>query len=276
MGRVKTMMKDDDIDHKLKSIGFTQYEIKTLKVLIALKRATADAIHKQTDIPTPRIYDTIANLEKKGLVRVIQGRPKQFEIPDLEKALENYIEFKKREYAKALENIDLMSKQIIQLVQDPEASSHLIIKPDELLEAYSTLSEMESKTLEIIKQAHEEVCIFTNVFYWFNHVEKAILDAINRNVSVRVLMSVEDQKSRKIAKKLLEYGVNVRDLGKHNVLVRGTLVDKEQVVFVIWVSPISRERYVYRPHFSSNPGIIEIFANNFEFLWNNANKLGNI
>ncbi|MHA1687035.1 MAG: TrmB family transcriptional regulator [Candidatus Heimdallarchaeaceae archaeon] len=270
------MMKDDDIDHKLKSIGFTQYEIKTLKVLIALKRATADAIHKQTDIPTPRIYDTIANLEKKGLVRVIQGRPKQFEIPDLEKALENYIEFKKREYAKALENIDLMSKQIIQLVQDPEASSHLIIKPDELLEAYSTLSEMESKTLEIIKQAHEEVCIFTNVFYWFNHVEKAILDAINRNVSVRVLMSVEDQKSRKIAKKLLEYGVNVRDLGKHNVLVRGTLVDKEQVVFVIWVSPISRERYVYRPHFSSNPGIIEIFANNFEFLWNNANKLGNI
>ncbi|MFW9851876.1 MAG: TrmB family transcriptional regulator [Candidatus Thorarchaeota archaeon] len=261
------MSDPDQIDMKLKSLGLTQYEIKTLKSLIALSTSTAEEIHKQTDIPTPRIYDTIESLEKKGFVRIIPGRPKRFEALNLETAMKKFLGFKELEYQEELQKIKTASREIVSLLNDPDYHSQLVIKPDELLEAYSSLGEMESKTIEIIEKAEKEICIFTNVFYWFNQVKNAIKKAIDRDVLVRVLMSIEDEASKQNAKNLVSMGAEVKLITNGNVVARGTLVDGEQVVFVIWVSPVRQEKYVYRPHFSSNSGIIEIFSNNFEYLW---------
>ncbi|MHA1347863.1 MAG: phospholipase D-like domain-containing protein, partial [Candidatus Heimdallarchaeaceae archaeon] len=130
-----------------------------------------------------------------------------------------------------------------------------------------SLGEMQVKTIELINASKKEICIFTNVFYWFEHVKEAMKEAISRNVKIRVLMNADDETSKLYAKELREIGVKVKEIANETVLARGTLVDKEQVVFVIWVSPVKQEKYVYRPHFSSNSGIIEIFSNNFEYLW---------
>ena len=267
------MSDPDEIDLKLKSLGLTQYEIKTIKTLIALSASTAEEIHKQTDIPTPRIYDTIDSLEKKGLVRIISGRPKRFEAINLEDGLRKFLDFKENEYQEELKKMDLISQQILSLLSDPEYQSQLVIKPDELLEAYSSLGDMQAKTIEIIKKAKKEICIFTNVFYWFDKVKDAIISSINNGVKVRVLMKIEDEKSKNYAKDLVNLGAQVRKFEEDIVLARGTLVDQEQVVFVIWVSPIKQEKYVYRPHFSSNPGIIELFSNNFEYLWDKGDEI---
>ena len=261
------MSDTEELTLKLKALGLTQYEVKTLITLIALSSSTAEEIHNQTDIPTPRIYDTIDSLEKKGLVRTILGRPMRFEAFNLKKGLDNLFRFIEQEYHDQLEKIESVSREIIALMNDPEYQSRLIIKPDELLEAYSSLEEMQLKTKDIIKKAVREVNIFTNVFYWFDQVKQELNEAKNREVSIRVLMSTEDEKSKKVAENLLKIGASVRSLSEGNVLARGTLVDQEQVVFVIWVSPVPHEKYVYRPHFSSNSGIIEIFSNNFNYLW---------
>ncbi|MHA1225084.1 MAG: TrmB family transcriptional regulator [Candidatus Heimdallarchaeaceae archaeon] len=246
------MSASEDIDSKLKELGLTQYEIKTLKTLLALSTATAEEIHKQTDIPTPRIYDTVDALEKKGLVKIVAGRPKKFEPVNLELGLQKFLEFKEKEFTSKLQK---------------DYQSQLIIKPDELLESFSSLSEMQLKTIDLINKAKKEICIFTNVFYWFIQVQEHLLNALKRGVKVRVLMTIEDEKSRRFAENLSLMGAEVRSITGNTVLARGTLIDQEQVVFVIWVSPIQHEKYVYRPHISSNPGIIEIFSNNFEFLF---------
>ncbi|TFG10097.1 TrmB family transcriptional regulator [Candidatus Heimdallarchaeota archaeon] len=261
------MSDTEELTLKLKALGLTQYEVKTLITLIALSSATAEEIHQQTDIPTPRIYDTIDSLEKKGLVRTISGRPMRFEAFNLKKGLDNLFRFTEEEYHDKLDKMAIVSREIITLMNDPEYQSRLIIKPDELLEAYSSLEEMQLKTKDIIKKANKEVSIFTNVFYWYDQVKQELKEAKDRGVNIKVLMSTEDDKSKKVAENLIKIGASVRSLSKGNVLARGTLVDQEQVVFVIWVSPVPNEKYVYRPHFSSNSGIIEIFSNNFEHLW---------
>ncbi len=260
----------DEIDLSLKSLGLTQYEVKTLKTLIALSASTAEEIHKQTDIPTPRIYDTIESLQKKGLVRTIAGRPKRFEIFNFEEGLKNFLSYKESEFKDELDKMTKVSDNILTLLNDPIYQSQLIIKPDELIEAYTSLGEMQVKTIELINKSKKEISIFTNVFYWFEHVEEALKGAISRNIKVRVLMNVNDETSKLYAKKLREIGVKVKEIANETVLARGTLVDNEQVVFVIWVSPVKQEKYVYRPHFSSNSGIIEIFSNNFEYLWSKS------
>ncbi|MHA1396230.1 MAG: TrmB family transcriptional regulator [Candidatus Heimdallarchaeaceae archaeon] len=261
------MSASEDIDSKLKELGLTQYEIKTLKTLLARSTATAEEIHKQTDIPTPRIYDTVDALEKKGLVKIVAGRPKKFEPVNLELGLQKFLEFKEKEFTSKLQKMNNLSQEILSLLSNPDYQSQLIIKPDELLESFSSLSEMQLKTIDLINKAKKEICIFTNVFYWFIQVQEHLLNALKRGVKVRVLMTIEDEKSRRFAENLSLMGAEVRSITGNTVLARGTLIDQEQVVFVIWVSPIQHEKYVYRPHISSNPGIIEIFSNNFEFLW---------
>ena len=267
------MSDTEELTLKLKALGLTQYEVKTLITLIALSSSTAEEIHKQTDIPTPRIYDTIDNLEKKGLVRTISGRPMRFEAINLKKGLDNLLRFKEQEYHDQLDKMATVSQEIVSLLSDPEYQSKLIIKPDELLEAYSSLEDMQVKTKNIIKNGKKEISIFTNVFYWYNDVKKEIKDALDNGVNVRVIMSVEDSKSKDVAKNLLDLGAQVKSILEGNVLARGTLVDQEQVVFVIWASPGKHEKYVYRPHFSSNSGIIEIFSNNFEYLWEKGEEI---
>jgi len=261
------MSDTEELTLKLKTLGLTQYEVKTLITLVALSSSTAEEIHKQTDIPTPRIYDTIDSLEKKGLVRTISGRPMRFEAINLKKGLDNLLRYREQEYHDQLDKMETASQEIITLLSDPEYHSKLIIKPDELLEAYSSLEAMQVKTKNIIKTGENEISIFTNVFYWYNDVKKEIKDALDKGVKVRVIMSIDDSKSKDVAKNLLDLGAQVRSIPEGNVLARGTLVDQEQVVFVIWVSPVKDEKFVYRPHFSSNSGIIEIFSNNFEHLW---------
>ena len=267
------MSDTEELTLKLKALGLTQYEVKTLITLVALSTATAEEIHKQTDIPTPRIYDTIESLEKKGLARTISGRPKRFEAFNLKKGLDNLFRYTEQEFHSELDKMSNISKEIITFLNDPDYQSKLIIKPDELLEAYSSLEEMQLKTRDIIKKSEKEIAIFTNVFYWFDQVEEEINAALKRDVKVRVLMSTEDDKSEEVAKKLLNVGASVKSIREGDVLARGTLVDQEQVVFVIWVSPGRHEKYVYRPHFSSNTGIIEIFSNNFEYLWQKGEKV---
>lgn len=257
-----------DVNILLKSLGLTVYEIKTFKALLEASSLTADQIHVVTDIPTPRIYDTIDSLEKKGLVRVIPGRPKKFECIDPNIGLDNFLSQLKEEYEKDLDKITKTTNTLKTVLGNSYYESHYKIQPDELLQAYSSLDEMQSKTSNIIENAKEEVCIFTNVFYWFDEVKVAIEKVLSRSVSVRVIMSMLDSKSKKIASLLAQMGASVRELPEDSFSIRGTLVDQEQVVFVIWVTPKSDEKFIYRPHFSSNPGIIELFYNNFEYLWN--------
>ena len=64
--------------------------------------------------------------------------------------------------------------------------------------------------------------------------------------------------------------ISVRQPSDLKFPVRGTLADSSKVVFLIWASP-ERERghprYVYRPSYSANEGIVEIFQQSFEYRW---------
>ncbi|MHA1399607.1 MAG: TrmB family transcriptional regulator [Candidatus Heimdallarchaeaceae archaeon] len=262
------MEEKDELYLKLKAIGLTVYEIKTYKALIKQPETnlTADDIHKITKIPTPRIYDTIDSLSDKGLVRIISGRPKRFRVLQPVEGFSIFLDRKKEEFSTEFEHLKKQVSEITALLGE------IRINPEELLEAYSSLEEMEIKTIEIINSATKSIEIFTNVFYWFDKVDQVLKDAIARNVEIRVIMTTDDEKARKIARDLSKIGVSVKHIEEESVLVRGTLVDYDQVVFVIWVSPKTEEKYIYRPHFSSNPGIIELFANNFEYLWSKAKE----
>ena len=62
----------------------------------------------------------------------------------------------------------------------------------------------------------------------------------------------------------------VKTVPEKNIKTRGTIVDKRAVLFVIWASESTEKgepRKVYRPQYSSNPGIVEVFRASFNYHW---------
>ena len=92
-------------------------------------------------------------------------------------------------------------------------------------------------------------------------------------MKIRVLMNKEHPSTKTTVQKLQASKVAVRQPPDLRFPVRGTLADGSKVVFLIWAAPEGNQaspKYVYRPSFSANEGIVAIFQHSFEFRWQQA------
>ncbi len=86
-------MSSEDIKKKLEptvdafmNIGFPKYESQVLAILTAIGTSTVKDIHSHTDVPLPKVYQTLESLLRKNLIKQhSKTRPVQYTIysPDI-------------------------------------------------------------------------------------------------------------------------------------------------------------------------------------------------
>jgi len=83
-------MTSDDLQGGLQEVGsrfdFGDYEIEAYLTVLEHGRLTASEIAEKTDIPQPRVYDTVRSLSESGLVELRESRPMQVLAVDPEEA----------------------------------------------------------------------------------------------------------------------------------------------------------------------------------------------
>ncbi|HII15551.1 MAG TPA: hypothetical protein HA362_04530 [Nanoarchaeota archaeon] len=79
----------------LTELGLTKNESKAFEAIIHLGKSSAAIISSDSGVPYSRIYDVLASLESKGLVKVIPEKGKKF-VPGDPEALKELIEKKKK------------------------------------------------------------------------------------------------------------------------------------------------------------------------------------
>ena len=83
-------MASDDLQGSLAEVGsrfdFGEYEIEAYLAVLEHGRLTASEIAERTDIPQPRVYDTVRSLSENGLVELRESRPMQVLAVDPEEA----------------------------------------------------------------------------------------------------------------------------------------------------------------------------------------------
>ncbi|MEM2136543.1 MAG: helix-turn-helix domain-containing protein [Candidatus Methanomethylicia archaeon] len=258
---------------KLKSFGLTEYEARVYLSLLYRTELTAEDVSSLSEVPLPRVYDVLEELEKKGFVEIISGRPRRFEAIEPRSAFNNYLDYLKRSLNDQISKMEKDFSSLQPTLEEHYYKSRLRIDPSSLLEPLSDLHEMEDKTREMISSAKKEVLIFSQLFTWFNRLEKDIKAALNRGVEVRILMRTSTSESKSIFTSLQRMGVKVRVSSEDWYPVRGTIVDKCRLIFLIWVPREERLYWspiVYRPHYTENRGLISIFLDAFERRWSSA------
>lgn len=269
-------LRDDWLD-TFGTLGLNTNEIKILMFLYQIQGAEkADIISEETGVPLTRTYEALDSLTNMNFVIRHEGRPRKYEAENPQVAISEFVEREEQAMHEKLQTTRKIANETLEIAQNIYISNHTQIEPDELLEQFSSLEDAESQTIQLIQDAEQEILIFSHVFQWYYKIKQYLLDAVERGCTVRVLMQTEDIDPQTAkddinpidVEELENNGIEVKNIPALEIMTRGTLVDRKYVVFVIWVDPEeSKERRIYRPQFSSNQGIVDVFYGYFSSLW---------
>ncbi len=266
----------NELIEKLKSLGLTEYEAKTYLALLRKTELTAEQISNLSQVPLPRVYGVLDQLAEKGFVKILPGRPRRFEAIEPKRAFESYMKYKEKLLEKELEKMKEIYNKFERTLEDMYWRTRLKIKPETLITPLTSLDEMEEKTRNLIKQAKNEIIIFTELFTWFKRVRNEIENAIKKGVKIKVIMCPLTIESKQIAKQLKKLGIQVRKAPEEWYPARGTIIDKSKLIFLIW-APKEETKYwkpvIYQPHYTENKGLIHIFLDAFQKRWEKAKPI---
>ena len=80
----------DTLDHVGDRFNLGEYEIDAYLAVLEHGELTASDIADRTDIPQPRVYDTVRSLSDRGLVELRESRPMKIVAVDPDDAFLRY------------------------------------------------------------------------------------------------------------------------------------------------------------------------------------------
>ncbi len=141
---------------------------------------------------------------------------------------------------------------------------------EELWQIIDGLSSMEMETIRMISRANSDISILAERFSYYPKVREELLSALDRKVRVRVLLLALDKETEGRVENLKKNKIEVRLARCDWRSMRFTLVDKREVIFLVWAKKTGENKVFYRPGYTKNSGMVSVFSDSFEYLWEKA------
>lgn len=249
----------------MKQLGFTEPEARVyLALLDEPEGFLIEEVGARVGISPEDARSALLGLSEKGFISLDVNRVRAVSPREAFAKLQRKLE---EELERRMEALRKTISSLTKELEPKYVEKRLSIRPEDILEPLESLRDMEVRTVQIISNAQRSVFILAETFGWYDKVREELFRALDRGVEVRVLLMVKNEDSEKRARELLDLGAQVRHCRGVLYPVRGTLGDESELVFLIWASP-GRERPVYfRPHYTTNQGLIRVFLDAFSTRW---------
>jgi sugar-specific transcriptional regulator TrmB len=263
----------DKVEPLLKDIGMKEYEAKAFTAVLKCGICSADQISHAAQIPLTRVYETMASLQKLGLITVMNTRPKKYRLISVD-GLSNLIEEKKRELQQEINRVSDIVKQIKDNI--PKTTPHNAAEVKEDFWIFKGRETALRKISEEKKKAEKEITFFSDDFSWFPRLRKVVQSAIKEGVVVKVLINL-NEKTIQIVNELLKIGADVRGWDVRGLL--GVIVDGKTVQLVSKIPRTgvkmeehygeqgSDELFMYDLLYTENPLIVNMVKTYFDVFW---------
>ena len=165
----------------LEQLGLTEYEQQALAELLTLGRTTAPNLAEATGIPKARIYGVLDALADRGFIKVVPGRPKEYQPKPPEEILDRAVENRRQEFEQFAHELSEMRDAFLSEFQPRyEQASEEITPAEELFYVVDVGAPSERETRRLYNDAAEKVYVITNSFAYFESVESTVSEAIDR------------------------------------------------------------------------------------------------
>lgn len=172
----------------LQQLDLKEYEATALAHLLSAGRTTAPNISEATGIPKARVYGVLDSLADYGFIKVIPGRPKQYQPKSPETILERAKANRRQRYEEYCQEVDGLHEEFLEEFGPLYEQADEDVTPTaELFYVVDVGDPSETETRELYQNASETVSVITNSFAYFDDVEPAVADALERGIDISVL-----------------------------------------------------------------------------------------
>lgn len=194
-------------DRLFERLDLGEYETAALKALLTHGRSTAPNLAEATGIPNARIYGVLEGLADQGFIKIIPGRPKEYQPKPPETIIDRAIENRQQDLAAFESQVEELREPFLETARAQYERANQDISPTaELFHVVDVGEPSESETRSIYWNAEEEISVMTKSLEYFDRIRPAFADAIERGIDIDLLF------------------LHPRHLAEHNADVQQTVV----------------------------------------------------
>jgi len=182
----------DEIEEAVlrEALELGEYEAAALDGLLKRGRTTAPNLAEVTGIPNARIYGILDELGNAGFIKIIPGRPKEYEPKDPSSILDQATENRRQEFETFRSNIESVRDEFLEYYGPLyESADDTVSTTEELFYVVDVGDPSERQTRKIYQEATEEINIMTKSFEYIDSVESALDTALETGATVRILFT---------------------------------------------------------------------------------------
>lgn len=185
-----------DADRLFEYLGFGEYETTALKGLLTHGRSTAPNLAEATGIPNARIYDVLDELADRGFIKVIPGRPKEFQPKSPAEILDRAVENRQQQFESFRAELDDIRSTFLEAYEPRyQAASEDISPTEELFQVVDVGEPSEAETRAIYRDAEDTLNVMTKSLEYFESIQPALSEAAERGVDIEMLFLHPDHLS---------------------------------------------------------------------------------
>ena len=242
-----------------KSLGFSDYESKTLSSFIKLNSATPKEISFDSGVPQNKLYSIIKEFEKLGILALIPSETKKYQLINFQTLINN--------------KINQMEKELREIKKNKNNFKNIKNKQEQfvfsLIRGQKTIM---NKLAEHNPKLEKEVLgVQRNWKYWGKGIRE-MEKAIKRGVRVKFI-GIINKETEKRAKEWKKIGCEIRKYNQkfgENPL-RFSIFDNKEVRITIGKPEIpAPENYI--TIWTTSKPIIAILRKQFLEMWNEGEK----
>jgi len=233
-----------NISSILSSMGLNEYQASALSYLLFLGETKATTLSKASSIPASRVYDVLNDLVRMGLIMKRPGRPSLYEPRPPEEIISSLMALQREELRVKLQSMELKAKGFIADAKNIYLKGEKGTQRIALFRLVSVGNVSLVETGSLYDTAIEEILILSKSMEYYLEVEKQLRSALERGVSIRIVLMNPELMTRKDGFRQEEVltsikkglGDNVELRLSNEVPIRGSIIDPDkggQAIFLV-------------------------------------------
>ncbi|MFH1229662.1 MAG: helix-turn-helix domain-containing protein [Candidatus Aenigmatarchaeota archaeon] len=269
---------EEEAESLLRQLGLSEYETKACMVLVRFGNSDANKISSVGSIPLPRVYDTMENLSKKGLVSISRTRPQTFSIINIRNFFDILKVDEKRKIDEKIKTIDEVSSKFLKAVSNlPQ------VKYEESNNTTLTFTKRSANIEEVWNQIQgdtkSEFLVFAGDVSWINRRAAEIKKLTGKKIVYRIIWFKGIKEVVPNIKKAVKSGAELRFFNDDSNELRGIISDTNKIYLIQkmakpGISVETRQGALWNEDVANYNGtlitsktIAKVFRSYFYFLW---------
>lgn len=162
-----------EVTDALRHLGLTEYEARCFVALAQLPHGTAKEIGQVADIPRSRVYETMDQLQNKGLVELHEAEPREYQSVPIDTALE----ILRTEYESYFDTVEQTLRQLEPTYKKTTQGVWALNKHDQVT----------GRIVDLVSDANDEIVyIVLDENLFDDDVHECLVEASERDVAIHI------------------------------------------------------------------------------------------